>query len=188
MGSSMGTQSSNGDQVYEPGNPQRRTPATAAELASIQRNDEARLCYGLDLSTKARAAVFYTEELELSIYDLICVAYAALSSAEGGLDVLVKQQGSAASGRCDIEALYFWSVASGGLTGARLTLWAMLETPTDPGLWKTAAPWGHNAISKAADSAGSLEQRLVDLQRLKAGNLITNEEYRKLRCRIIDSI
>lgn len=184
----MGTQSSHDDHVHDSGNPQRGTPGTAAELASIQRDDEARLCYGLDLSTKARAVVLYAEELKLTIHDLISVAYAALSSAEGGLDVLVKQQGSAAPGHCDIESLYFWSVVTGGLTGARLTLWAMLETPTDPGLWKTAAPWGGNATRKAAGSAASLEQHLVDLQRLKAENLITNEEYRKLRCRFINSV
>ena len=180
--------SSQGDPLDQSGIPQRKTPVNAAELASIQRNDKASLCHGLDMTTKARAVVFHAEEMELSIHDLICVGYAVLRNAESGLDALIKKQGGEGPGRCDFEGLYFWSVATGGLTSVRMTLRAMLETPTDPGLWKTCAPWGHTATQKVADSKSSLEQRLLDLQQLKAKNVVTDEEYRQLRCKIIDSV
>jgi len=136
----MGTQSSPEDQENKANTPDRSTPKTAAELASIQREDECRLCHGIDMNTKARAVVLYAEELQLTIFDLMCVGYALLRNAEGGLDALVKEETVSGTRHCDLGALYMWSVTSGGLTSVRMTLRAMLETPTDPGLWKTYAP------------------------------------------------
>jgi len=139
----MGTQSSPEDQANKANTPDRSTPQTAAELASIQRDDECRLCHGIDMTTQARALVLYAEELQLSIFDLMCVGYALLRNAEGGLDALVKEERDRGARRCDFDALYMWSMTSGGLTSVRMTLRAMLETPTDPGLWKSCPPWGH---------------------------------------------
>jgi hypothetical protein len=113
----------------------RSTPGTPAELAAIQRDDESRLIYGVDLSIKARALAMYAEELELCIHDLISLAYVQLIRAEGGIDAAIKaeiQRGS----HTDLNQVASWSCTSGGLMSIRMTLRAMLETPVDPGLWR----------------------------------------------------
>ena len=160
----------------------RRTPSTPTELASIQHSDEARLIHGLDLSTKARALYLYGDELRLSIHELIHLSFAHLRRAEYDLEVLIKEEQASSSGHHpNLDHLYHWCVASGGLTSIRLTLQAMLETAGDAGLWKTCPPWGQRPQKPSGADNSFLEQRLLDLTQLRQKGLLTQAEFAFLR-------
>lgn len=116
----------------------RATPATPAELAAMQRDDEVCLLHGLDMSTKARAVYLFSEELQLSVREAIDLAYAFVTYAEGNLESWVQEELAATKANRDAEVACTWATWRGGLTGVRLTLRGMVETPVDPGLWSSA--------------------------------------------------
>jgi len=112
----------------------QQTPATPAELASIQQKEEATLVDGIDLSTTARALVLYGEEIGITTKDMIALGYVFLLRAEMAIYAAIEEEQLRGS-RADLKALAAWGCNSGGLMSLRLTLRAMLETPVDPGLW-----------------------------------------------------
>ena len=116
----------------------KTTPTTPAELAAMQRDDEVCLLHGLDMSTKARAVYLFSEELELSLKDAIDLAYAFVRHAEGNLESWVQDELRAPKANRNVEVACTWATWRGGLTGVRLALRGMVETPVDPGLWSSA--------------------------------------------------
>jgi hypothetical protein len=120
----------------------RPTPASPAELAAMQRDDEVCMLQGLDLSTKARAIYLFAEELQISTQEAIDLAYAFVRYAEGSLENWVQEE--LAQNRPNTGAACTWATWRGGLTGVRLTLRGMVETPVDPELW-TRAPGSSSA-------------------------------------------
>jgi hypothetical protein len=120
------------------------TPATPAELAAMQADGEVCLLHGMDLSTKARAVYLFSEELQLSVKEAIDLSSAFVRYAEYNLDHWIKEELSSTKVRPDTQALCAWSVWSGGLASLRMTLRAMVETPVDPGLWKSGPGPGSN--------------------------------------------
>lgn len=114
---------------------EQQTPATPAELASIQQKEESTLVDGIDLSTTARALVLYAEEIGITTKDMIALGYVFLLRAEQSIDAAIEEEQRRGSS-ADLKALAAWGCNSGGLMSLRLTLRAMLETPVDPGLWR----------------------------------------------------
>jgi len=88
---------------------------------------------GLDLSTKARAIYLFAEELQISAQEAIELADAFVRYAEGNLDYWVHEE--LARREPNTGAACSWASWRGGLTGVRLALQGMVETPVDPELW-----------------------------------------------------
>jgi hypothetical protein len=84
----------------------RPTPSTPSELTAIQRDDEARLIEGLDLSTKARAVYLYADELGISIHELVTLGFVQIQRAEYSLEMsLIKGKRHINSHRSNLGTL-----------------------------------------------------------------------------------
>ncbi|MCS5705023.1 hypothetical protein NZK27_02345 [Synechococcus sp. FGCU-3] len=112
-------------------------PSSPEELLALQQDDGKVLLHGINPSPQCRAAYLYARELDLSVYELICLAYCIVASAEGGLDGAIRSEVASTGNAADTQAIHCWSLVSGGLTGIRITLQAMIDTPLPPSLWKT---------------------------------------------------
>jgi len=123
------------DQPQEAGS--NTVPSSPTELLSRQEQEGTTLLHGINPSTQCRAAYLYARELDLSVYELICLAYCILASAEGGVDGAIRSEVARDKHDLDPHAIHCWALVSGGLTGIRMTLQAMIDTPAAPSLWKT---------------------------------------------------